>query len=31
MRIGIGDPDHPQAYGSGAIYIDDIRLVKGMP
>jgi len=28
LRIGVGDPDNPQADGAGRIYIDDIRVGK---
>jgi len=31
MSIGIGDRKNPQPDGTGTVYIDDIRLTKGVP
>jgi len=31
MFIGVGDRKNPQPDGSGVIYLDDIRLTKGIP
>jgi hypothetical protein len=28
LYIGVGDPAHPAADGTGRIYLDDIRLTK---
>ncbi len=31
MSIGVGDRNNPQPDGTGRLYIDDIRLTKGVP
>ncbi len=31
LRIGVGDRDHAQPDGAGRLYIDDIRVTKGVP
>ena len=31
LRLGVGDPDNPQADGAGRVYIDDISVGKSAP